>query len=328
MCHCFKANYQDLRIKVSIMKNLSKAYYKNYFEGIAVSFKDNGDIETDIGDISNSDKKNNKKGKGGQQNSSSATSKKEEDKNRNTALLNLANKDYCEKANDVFQFFSEKNETESYAHDAFVLTVLYPGVITGVGINHEAKVKGEFKLGIHLDYTTGLPVIYGSSVKGVLRDAFKSDVAISVLKDLVPGKLHKKLDDIETKLSKREKSLKDLMTEIFGEDKDKDERSVYKRDIFLDAIVCGMQDGQKSMLAADAITPHTAGPLKEPTPIGFVRIASGTSIRFRFRLVDSTLTIKEKLTLFKAILIAFGIGAKTNVGYGQLEEPQEPKKDK
>ena len=226
-------------------------------------------------------------------------------------------------ANEVFQFFSGKNETGSYARDTFVLTVLYPGLITGVGINHEAKVKGEFKLGIHLDYTTGLPVIYGSSVKGVLRDAFESDVEISVLKDLVPESLHKNLDDIKIKLTKANKSLKNLMTEMFGEDKDKDERSVYKRDVFFDAIVCGMQDGQKSMLAADAITPHTAGPLKEPNPIGFVRIASGTNIRFRFRLVDSTLTIKEKLTLFKAILIAFGIGAKTNVGYGQLEEPKK-----
>lgn len=324
MRHCFKANYQDLRIKVSIMKNLSKAYYKDYFEGIAVSFKENGDIETDIGDISNSNKKDNKKEKGGQQKSApSGTSKNEENNNRNTTLLNLANKGYCKMANEVFQFFSGKNETGSYARDTFVLTVLYPGLITGVGINHEAKVKGEFKLGIHLDYTTGLPVIYGSSVKGVLRDAFESDVEISVLKDLVPESLHKNLDDIKIKLTKANKSLKNLMTEMFGEDKDKDERSVYKRDVFFDAIVCGMQDGQKSMLAADAITPHTAGPLKEPNPIGFVRIASGTNIRFRFRLVDSTLTIKEKLTLFKAILIAFGIGAKTNVGYGQLEEPKK-----
>lgn len=278
------------------MENLSKAYYKDYFEGISVSFKDNGDIETDIGDISNNGNSD----------------------NRNTTLLNLANRQYCEASNEAFSSF-----TNDYIYDAtFDLVALYPGLITGVGINHEAKVKGEFKLGIHLDYTTGLPVVYGSSVKGVLRDGFESNVEISVLKDVVPKSLHKNLDDIKIKLSKLNKTLKDLMTEIFGEDKDKDERSVYKRDVFFDAIVCGMQDGQKSMLAADAITPHIAGPLKEPKPIGFVRIASGTSIRFRFRLVDSTLTIKEKLTLFKAILIAFGIGAKTNVGYGQLEEPK------
>lgn len=298
------------------MRNLSKAYYKDYFEGIVVSFKDNGDIETDIGDISNSNKKDNKNRKGAQQKSDFSGASKNEENNRNTTLLNLANKDYCDEANKVFSSF-----TEGYICDeTFDLIVLYPGLITGVGINHEAKVKGEFKLGIHLDYTTGLPVIYGSSVKGVLRDAFETNVEISVLKDLVPENLHKNLDGIETKLIKINKSLKDLITEIFGEDKDKDERSVYKRDVFFDAIVCGMQSGQKSMLAADAITPHTAGPLKEPNPIGFVRIASGTKIQFRFRLVDSTLTKNEKLTLFKAILIAFGIGAKTNVGYGQLEE--------
>ena len=60
MCHCFEANYQDLRTKVSIMENLSKAYYKDYFEGISVSFKDNGDIETDIGDISNNGNSDNR----------------------------------------------------------------------------------------------------------------------------------------------------------------------------------------------------------------------------------------------------------------------------
>lgn len=302
------------------MKNLSKAYYKDYFEGITVSFKDNGDIETDIGDISNNNKKDNKKGRQ-QKSDFFGTSKKEEDKNRNMALLNLANKDYCEKANKVFHSFSEKNEAGSYAHDTFVLTVLYPGLITGVGINHEAKVKGEFKLGIHMDYTTGLPVVYGSSVKGVLRDAFEADVEISLLKNLVPEILHKSLDDIDFKLINIDKSLKDLATEIFGKDGEKDERSAYERDVFFDAVVCGIQNEQNSMLAADSITPHIAGPLKEPNPIGFVRIASGTKIQFRFRLVDSTLTRNEKLTLFKAILIAFGIGAKTNVGYGQLDLP-------
>ena len=302
MCHCFKADNQNLRIKVSVMKNLSKAYYKDYFEGITVSFKDNGDIETDIEDISNNKKKDN---------------------NRNTALLNLTNKNYCEVANKEFHSFSEENETGSYAYDTFVLTVLYPGLITGVGINHEAKVKGEFKLGIHLDYTTGLPVIYGSSVKGVLRDAFEADIKIPVLKNLVPEILHKSLDDINSKLNG--KTLRDLTTEIFGKDEEKDERSAYERDVFFDAIVCGMQNGQKSILAADSITPHNAGPLKEPNPIGFVRIASGTKIRFRFHLVDSMLTKNEKITIFKAILIAFGIGAKTNVGYGQLDFPENKK---
>ena len=322
MCHCFKADNQNLRIKVSVMKNLSKAYYKDYFEGITVSFKDNGVIETDIEDISNNKKKNTQKDKQ-QKSKSFDTSKKEEDNNRNTALLNLANKNYCEMANKEFHSFSEENETGSYAYDTFVLTVLYPGLITGVGINHEAKVKGEFKLGIHLDYTTGLPVIYGSSVKGVLRDAFEADIKIPVLKNLVPEILHKSLDDINSKLNG--KTLRDLTTEIFGKDEEKDERSAYERDVFFDAIACGMQNGQKSILAADSITPHNAGPLKEPNPIGFVRIASGTKIRFRFHLVDSMLTKNEKITIFKAILIAFGIGAKTNVGYGQLDFPENKK---
>ena len=52
------------------------------------------------------------------------------------------------------------------------LEVVYPGLITGIGITHEAGVEGEFKLGLHFDYTYGMPIIHGSSVKGLLRSVF------------------------------------------------------------------------------------------------------------------------------------------------------------
>ncbi len=46
-------------------------------------------------------------------------------------------------------------------------------------------------------------------------------------------------------------------------------------------------------------------------------------MEFRFKLVDTKIGNKElkkedKLNLFKEILTTMGIGAKTNVGYGQL----------
>ena len=69
-------------------------------------------------------------------------------------------------------FVIPKNEL---ANATIQMTVDYPGLITGTGITHETKIQGEFKLGMHFDYTYGMPVIYGSTVKGVLRSYFKEE---------------------------------------------------------------------------------------------------------------------------------------------------------
>lgn len=185
-----------------------------------------------------------------------------------------------------------------YVNEHFQLKVDYPGLITGVGIGHEANIKGEFKLGMHFDHTTGMPIIYGSSVKGVLRNYFLEEYPI---KDEKVGK--KVVDDI-----------------FEGEDK-----PIYERDIFFDAVIVkANRDGK--ILASDSITPHVQGPLKNPIPITFMKIASGCVLEFRFKLVDTkidgvtVLTKEKKLEIFKEILTTYGIGAKTNVGYGQLSE--------
>lgn len=61
-----------------------------------------------------------------------------------------------------------------------------------------------------------------------------------------------------------------------------------------------------------------------------LRLAPGTKIKFNFILTDSIIevdgekphTIKknDKINLFKETIKDFGIGAKTNVGYGYLVE--------
>ena len=184
---------------------------------------------------------------------------------------------------------------------AFDLEVQYPGLITGVGIQHEASVEGEFKLGLHLDYTTGLPVIYGSSVKGVLRSYFASCYQGN-------ADVQKLLDDIFEGIR-------------YGSQCNK---PIYERDIFYDAVIVAPNNAGK-ILASDSLAPHDKSPLKEPNPISFVKIASGVRIQFRFRLTDTVnsgtviLSAKEKEQIFKNILTTFGIGAKTNVGYGQLK---------
>ena len=266
------------------MKNLSKAYYKDYFAGVnfQMTSGDNPEITADKDCILK----------------------------KNKELLSLANETYLGKAN---QTYASQNSLVTHSFD---LKVLYPGLVTGIGLNHEAKIEGEFKLGLHLDYTTGLPIIYGSSVKGVLRSAFAEQGLWEVLTSLFPGK--KELDTLVNKL--KEVSLSSLADEIFGSDKPETANSIYNRDIFFDAVVCGL-NGQASMLTSDAITPHGNNPLQEPQPLAFVRIASGCKIKFRFRLRDSKiLKASDKLDLFKFILMALGVGAKTNVGYGRLGE--------
>lgn len=181
----------------------------------------------------------------------------------------------------------------------FKLQVCYPGLVTGVGINHEAKLKGEFKLGMHFDWTWGMPIIYGSSVKGVLKSWFAEFYK-------------KKYQDDDSLISK-------LIDEIFEGGK----KSIYQRDIFFDAVIV-TSNSQDKILASDSITPHDENPLKNPIPITFMKIAPGCTLEFRFRLCNTVVggmkfSIAEKLDLFKEILTTVGIGAKTNVGYGQLK---------
>ncbi|MCD7916332.1 MAG: hypothetical protein LUG96_14460 [Tannerellaceae bacterium] len=70
--------------------------------------------------------------------------------------------------------------------------------------------------------------------------------------------------------------------------------------------------------------------MKNPNPIVFLKIPSGVKLEFHFDLKDyekkgKVLFSKEdKLELIKAILSDLGIGAKTNIGYGQLQIEIKP----
>lgn len=183
--------------------------------------------------------------------------------------------------------------------DVLSATVLYPGLVTGTGLVHDSKnIEGGYNLGMHFDYTWGMPVVYGSSVKGVLRQYFEEFF----------------LEDKDCKKS----DVKPLCKAIF----EGGDRSIYERDIFFDAVITEGYNGR--ILDDDSITPHTDGPLKNPVPITMLKIAPGCKIEFRFRLHDSvidgkTYSVDFKKRLFKKILGTVGVGAKTNVGYGQLK---------
>lgn len=191
-----------------------------------------------------------------------------------------------------------------YVNKPLRMKVEYPGLVTGVGIGHEANLKGEFKLGMHFDHTTGQPIVYGSSVKGVLREYFKEEYCQE---------------------NENEPEEYEAFVDIFGSNEkhiSSYAKSIYQRDIFFDAVIVEpISKGQ--IIASDSITPHKEGPLKDPTPITFMKIAPGCILEFRFHLVDSNvngkvITADRKLEIFKKILTNYGIGAKTNVGYGQL----------
>ncbi len=195
----------------------------------------------------------------------------------------------------------------------FKLEVAYPGLITGVGINHEVGgVDSEFKLGMHFDYTTGMPVIYGSTVKGVLKSYIKHyDVGVDSL-------------DLEKEIFEGLKRT-DNGGDIPEKERTYEPMSIYDRDIFFDAVIVQGTRGSK-FLEKDTICPHGDNPLKNPTPINFLKIAPGVKIEFRFNLKGKEdrkengylISTIQKIALFKEILQDWGIGAKTNVGYGQF----------
>lgn len=104
---------------------------------------------------------------------------------------------------------------------------------------------------------------------------------------------------------------------IFDGELEGEKLSVYERDIFFDAIFArGNQDNR--FLANDYLTPHK-NRFQDPIPIQFLKLLPDVTLRFIFDLKDTILTKSEKLLLFEVILLDHGIGAKTNVGYGQLK---------
>lgn len=165
----------------------------------------------------------------------------------------------------------------------------YPGLLIGSGYMHELKdIEGQLILGFHFDYTSGLPCIPASSIKGVLRSAFK----------------HKPY--IQECLTKENINIEALEDEIFE-----------GKDIFFDGFISKSVEGGY-LLDDDFITPHKDNPLKNPIPLRFIKIRPNVEFTFQFKLKDGILTKEQKLLLFDQILQDLGIGAKTNVGYGQL----------
>ncbi|MGA0560701.1 type III-B CRISPR module RAMP protein Cmr6 [Larkinella sp. VNQ87] len=247
---------------------------------------------------------------------------------------------------------------QPHAEQRFQLMTVYPGLVTGSGVAHQTKALGEFKLGFSFDHTTGQPLLPGSTIKGALRAAFPNrlrQLAFSEKTLRIKELNLKKAASLEKYLIERIKDITQghmlnpaelfrlewaifegiLLPEEISVPTSKagfdqlphKEISTYESDGFHDAFVVEVKSKDKKLLGSDFITPHKhtdrrlrhLDPFRDPTPIQFLKVLPKVVFEFQFELRNSViLSPEEKRRLFRLILLDFGIGAKTNVGYGQL----------
>lgn len=215
-----------------------------------------------------------------------------------------------------------RKETPLDAPYGFDLKLNYPGLLIGTGYLHGiGGVDVDFKSGFYFDHTSGLPVIPGSSVKGILRSLF--GLPMKGRRDPYADAKHAMIRDYLSLPDNFDVAA--LARAIFeGIDEEGEPLGIYRRDIFYDARVVTTEG---RLLADDYITPHPS-PIADPKPIRILKVAPGVSFAFRFRLCDTTIgehtvTAETKAALFLILLHEFGAGAKTNVGYGNFQLPAE-----
>jgi len=274
------------------------------------------------------------------------------DNEHNERLFERRNKELFEQTipdlKDLAQFPTDHLQT-------FQLMTTYPGLLIGSGYNHGTGKKGELKLGFFFDFTTGLPTIPASSIKGLLRSAFpgmdyqrhyttkskeaataykanyseKTDYMTYLLGEVgIPVNTIEQICQIEWEIFAGIKNYAlNPKTEMDGRKSTNptgDKMPISQRDVFLDAFITGPVG--KEFLADDYITPHKNNTgdgypdeMKNPVPISFLKVLPEITFEFRFNCKDGTyINAQQKKSLFHKILLQHGIGAKTNVGYGQL----------
>lgn len=219
----------------------------------------------------------------------------------------------------------------------FNTEVLYPGLLIGIGntnlyiMKKESVNNKDFKcLGFTLDYVTGMPYIPGSAVKGLLWSVFM-EKSIFVEKWLLDEKICTNSDVFKTvdKLKEYLFGYKVSNHDVSNEENTDPDNTHYCRNVYYDAVIVKSKDNQ-AFLDQDNICPHklnNEGGI-DKNPIMFLRVTPGTEFEFRFKINNKIATEMEKTTgvsleliekLFKSIIRNFGIGAKTNLGYGRME---------
>ncbi len=215
---------------------------------------------------------------------------------------------------------------------SFELEVLYPGVYAGMGYAHGVNGSSkDIKKGFSFDFTTGLPYIPGSSLKGMLRSHFMGDKAAMDTLALMKNELSdRKLLPFDGGKSTNElKHLRQLEECLFGSE---NEGSSYEADgnqgcvIFFDVFPALNANAKNALMAADVITPHKRL-TDNPIPIRTIKLCAGCKLRFEFWLPEKLYPYGDEFSvqrediaeLFKLLLVEWGIGAKTHTGYGNLK---------
>ena len=196
----------------------------------------------------------------------------------------------------------------------------------------------ESEITFSLDYVTGIPMITGSSVKGRLRSLCETllqlekskQASIDIECQTISDFLNMNTSDIVLSTDEWQQ----FIDQVFGQ-KDDESQDVFlkngnvQHDVFFDAFA-----EETNCLTNDYLTPHNpegkkGDDYKNVIPVKFLRIKPGTRIHFRFKFnnfeinrgnVRIQITAAQKIKFFKNLLMEYGIGAKTNKGYGVLDE--------
>lgn len=286
------------------INNLGRYFNKGYYE---IKYNEKKDY---LNVIVKEEKKEEKKEEG----------KENEEKNKEIEPLldNKINNKILSELKKLEEIFSKT--------DGFQLKTSYPGLLIGVGYSHNSLSEGEFQNGFYFDYTTGLPMVPGSSVKGVLRDAFPNNEILEKtwFQDLIKNnkedfedydkfqeKFYNENNESDIMLKYRQyciqKSKIEYISDILGiEYKDYEkikilESEIFERkgDIFFDAYPIFKESD--SILADDYISKHINSIeteeddlLQNPNPIRFLKLSPDLEIKFNFKIKNTSEILKSK----------------------------------
>lgn len=210
---------------------------------------------------------------------------------------------------------------------AMYFKIQYPGMLIGTGYPHQTgKMTGEIQVGFSFDYVTGAPYYPGSSLKGIIRDVFeqavKNDLYLEYFKQVLGN------ENLESR-----NKLTDSINHIFGQKNDEEMEGMISvgGDIFYGAYVVGFDE---NIIGLDTITPHGTDLTKNPVPINMLRIMPDVTLAVVIDIIKdeelekTIFNCDNRRKLYQRIIEDFGIGAKRNVGYGNVVMKKEQEEEK
>ncbi len=218
----------------------------------------------------------------------------------------------------------------------FKLAVDKRGLLIGTGYPHfnitNSSDSSDFQLGMFFDWSTGIPIIPASSIKGFLLAAFRNEN-----KDIL---VTERLIELCKKAGIEPNLISAATSKILADDTFGTSKQPVKGSMVFNAFITGRRklkhDTEKSsynnILDEDWLAPHIQDKKRskfcEPVPIRFLKLAPGVEFCFGFMLKSTELkcsdgtkglvTAEQKSKLFKEILLSRNLGAKHRTGFGKF----------